>query len=347
MFVLIVPTYRSDLQVLANLAYLAALAGEDLGVVISDCSGDAAKREYLSRLASANPHVRVILNDWKVPLFADVCRAVLQDAGSAEFVGICGDDDYVTLTYIRHSLTLLRDDPGVVCSYGSFIVCQSSQNIFVQSPSVMAERAAERISAGFNPNSFNTAWFAVFRRQALVPWTAFCANHPLMAPFFDFIHYISLLAQGKVKTHNLGYYFWTAENWDTPEKNWKSRSRYYAVAGVPDKFVYFHDLHFATECANYLLGKHSPLVDPQERLSCAQVAWDICINRFRIDLGNNRQFFRELLGGRPAPVEALHDIVNLQSCAGTSRIDWFATILGVFSADCASRYRQFDFGISN
>jgi hypothetical protein len=203
----------------------------------------------------------------------------------------------------------------------------------------------DRLRNGFTPTVYNTFFFAVFRREAMLPWASFCIDHPLIASFFDFIHCISLMAQGKVVAHDQGHYLWTAENWDTPEKKLRSLEHHFSDAGVSRSFSAFNDLHFAMEGANFLLGRHSPLKTSEEKSACAQIVWDRCMDRFRTDLIKHQDLFQRLIGQRPAAVEALLGLFRIQACDDSRRIDYFAEILACFSEPLAERYRVFDFGL--
>jgi hypothetical protein len=243
---LLVPTYRTTPQILANLAYLAALSSHDIRVFISDCSGDATKREHVMRLRDAHPLCDVRIRPQRTPLYRDVV-GLLETASSYPYVAICADDDYVSLDYLVHSIDVLEQDRAAVCSSGNYLIWNSNGTIQRASRDSTEHSPLARLQKSFDPNRFDTVFFAVFRRSAMTPWLNFCKGHPMIGPFFDFIHYWSLLAQGTVRCHQKGFYLWTGENWDTTDSNYRSRARYYKDIGLPDVFASFHDLHFAIE----------------------------------------------------------------------------------------------------
>lgn len=345
MLSLIVSTYRSDRQVEANLAYLDTFADEDLHIVFSDCSGDPKKHEYLLRLSAENPCIKAILHPARVSLYSDISSLIRLHTADSEYIAICGDDDYVSLDYLRHSLSVLKAQKQAVCSLGNYIICLSNKSTAIDSRSFMENSALERVRNGFTPKAYNTFFFAVFRHKALLPWANFCADHPLIAGFFDFIHCISLLAQGKIIAHDHGHYLWTGENWETAEKQMDSRERHYQAAGVPRNFYTFHHLHFAMECVNFLLGRHSPVKDNNEALACAQIAWDRCMELYKKDVRLNEATYLQLLKHRSQAIEALRHLIHLPACNDPQRIACFVEILSCFSVPMAQRYREFDFGL--
>lgn len=341
MLYIIVSTYRDSLQVIATLSYLISIASEDIHIIISDCSGSQSKMAFIKNIEQQNPFVSVLINDNRVPLYKDISSIIIEKTAPDSFISIVGDDDIFSLDYIIHSADLLQKNIGAVCSYGNYIVCQTNQNIFIDSRNALENIATERIKKGFNPNYFNTMFFAIFRHSALMPWANFTQNHPIPAVFFDFIHNLSLMAQGKIMTHHHGHYLWTGENWDTPEKNQQSRIRHYQTIGIHENFHLFHDLHFAVECANFLLGKYSPVTDSSEKEACAQIAWERCIERFRPMVQQNEGLFVHILSPHPKAVESLKQLYHLTHCNHSQRTAWFANIVEVFSADIANRYRLF------
>ena len=332
---LLVPTYRHSPQIAANLTYLAALSCPDIRVFISDCSGDADKHSYLRRLQADHPFLQVIVRPQRVQLYADVA-ALLETVEAYRYVAICGDDDYLSLDYLTQSVDVLEHDSATVCSYGNYLVWLN-KNIFLGSPDVTELSPVARLAHGFDPNRYNTLFFAVFRRSAMAPWLNFCNGHPMPGPFLDFIHYWSLLAQGKVRCHQRGFYLWTGENWETPDSYQRSRARYYAAVGLPDAFEPFHDLHFAVEGLHFFLGEHSPITDRNTRIACAQIVWSRCMSRFRLYFSHHDRCLEAL---RPAPLalDAVRHLVREATLDVDRIIDWFTTVVAMFSEPHANAY---------
>lgn len=334
---LLVPTYRNTPQILANLTYLAALSSQDIRVYIFDSSSDATKREYVLRLRDAYPFCDVSIRPQRTPLYPEVMR-FLEIAGSYPYVAICADDDYMSLDYVVQSVDVLERDSAAVCSYGNYLVWLSKRSIFLDSRDVTESSPVTRLAHGFDPNRFNTMFFAVFRRNAMTPWLNFCKGHPMAGPFLDFIHCWSLLAQGTVRCHQSGFYLWTGENWDTWNSNLRSRVRYYNAVGLPEAFTPFHDLHFAVEGLHFFLGEHSPITDQDTRMACAQTVWSRCMGRFCKDVQLHRQKYLDLLRHSPQSLQALHTLVQPSNSSPAMLIDQFVTIIEAFSKQHAQRY---------
>jgi hypothetical protein len=333
---LLVPSYRNTPQILANLAYLAALSSSKMHVWISDCSADKEKQDYLKRLKNEHPFVRLLLRPKRVPLYPDVAAA-MNEMQSYAYASICADDDYVSLPYLEGSIDILESDPACVCSFGNYVGWINGslgQDVWETSDA----SPVARLQRAFKPGSFNRLFFAVFRRGAMQPWIDFCHGHPLIGAFFDAIHFCSLVAQGQVRQHGNGFYFWTGENWDTQEKNFESQSRYYRDAGLPGDFAAFHDLHFAMEGINFFAGEHSPISDLNTRLACAQAVWAGCMTVFRERVNAREDVYFQRLVGSPKAIEALRFLLETENYAVRQALVAFEAILAAFSAPVAEQY---------
>jgi glycosyltransferase domain-containing protein len=334
---LLIPTYRNSTQNIATLSYLSTFSSPDLHVFISDCSLNPEKHQQLKVLENLHEFVKIIYQTENIPLYRDVVN-MLEVTKDYDFVGIVPDDDYVSLSYIQKSIDTLQQSDDCVCSYGNYLIYQSNGSAFRDSRSAIEETARDRVNTGFNPNYFNTMFFAVFRRSAMQSWMNFCKDHPMISSFFDFLHCLSLMAQGKVICHTEGNFLWTGENWDTPEANGKTRARYYTQIGLSEEFAYFHDLHFAVEGVNFLTGKHSPLSDPVEKVACAQVVWSRCMERFKNDVYRNSTLFEQCLGASPFAIQALNNLLAQEQCDEKNILRWFSEILSVFSFQKSQEY---------
>jgi glycosyltransferase domain-containing protein len=334
---LLIPTFRSSKQNIATLNYLSKFSSSDLNIIISDCSKNPKKHEELKIIEAQNPFVKIIYQTENVPLYYDIVN-MFENTNSYDYVGIFPDDDYVSLSYIEKSIAILKKENDCVCSYGNYLIYQTNGAVFRDSRSALEETGPARLKTGFNPNYFNTMFFAVFQRSAMEPWINFTKNHPLISSFFDFLHCASLMAQGKIITHTDGQFLWTGENWDTPEANGLTRERYYIQVGLPASFALFHDLHFAVEGVNFFMGKHSPISDDETRIACAQIIWDRCIQRFKNDVFQNPVAFEQALQSSPTAIQALNSLLNQNNCDSKNILFWFTEILNVFSIEKSKRY---------
>jgi len=333
---LLVPTYRKTPQIMANLAYLAALSSPNLHVWISDCSADREKKNYLNRLKSQHPFVKLLFHKQRVPLYRDVA-ASLALMQSYNYLSICADDDHVSLPYLEGSIEVLESDSSCVCSFGNYLLWLNG-SVYFQAVNATDSSPVIRLQQAFDANAFNRLFFTVFRRSAMQPWINFCTGHPLIGAFFDALHHCSLLAQGTVRHQISGFYLWTGENWDTDEKNHEARKRYYADVGLDPEFANFHDLHFGVEGINFFVGEHCPISHLGTRLACAQTIWSSCMASFKEQVLRVEPGYSEALAVSPLAVDALHFLLQKENCDDRQILDAFEAILAVFSAPLAKTY---------
>jgi hypothetical protein len=332
----LVPTLRKSPQVMANLSYLAAISSERCRVMISDCSTDPEKHAYLVKLQELHPLLQLALRAESTPLYQDIAES-LPMAAPSRYTAICADDDLMSLDYLLRSVEMLERDSTAVCSYGNFLSWRGGQ-LFIERLESPEPTPVARLQNAFNPSSFNSLLFTVVRRAAMQPWVDFCKDHVMIGPFFDFVHFWSLLAQGKILCHPKGFYLWTGENWDSPEKNFATRARYYTRVGLHDAFTLFHDLHFAVEGLNFLLGRYSPIVDVHARVPCSQIVWSRCMERFRQRLKTDEPRYFGVLRNNAHAIDALRLLLQQNSCEDPRIIEWFSAVVAAFSPALARRY---------
>src|SRR5262249_37361079 len=152
-------------------------------------SADTEKHAFLERLKTSHPFVDLLLQTDRQPLYRDVC-GLLDATKSYRYVCICADDDHMSFEYLQHSIDALERDATAVCSYGNFLSFRGGQ-FFVEHLTSLEPSPVVRLENAFNPRSFNSLFFTVVRRSAMQPWADFCRDHPLIGPFFDFVHFWS------------------------------------------------------------------------------------------------------------------------------------------------------------
>jgi glycosyltransferase domain-containing protein len=336
---LLIPSFRSEKQNLATLAYLASFANPELHVIISDCSLNNEKHDYLKKLSANNQHVMVLYQSTKYSLHQDMVN-LLDYAIDYKYTAVVPDDDYVTYSYIEEAIKVLDNNPECVCSYGNYIIYQSNGNAFRDSRDSLDNSPINRIKNGFNPNYFNTMFFSVSRRSAMQPWVNYCKNHCMIAAFFDFLHCISMMAQGKIMCHQKGHFLWIGENWDTPEKNAQTRASYYRQTGLNEDFCIFHDLHFGVEGVMFINGKDFPMLNAQAKKECAEIIWNICMTRFKQALNAQPEIFNNAIKKSDQAVGALNYLLQPNICHDPRLLEWFLIIVECFSLNLSQSYRN-------
>jgi len=336
----LVTTHRTNPETLANLAYLAACSRADLPVYIGDNSALATKHEQLLALARSFPHVHLLLYPTNVGAFQNFLN-LLEASKPHPLLAFATDDDRVSLTYIDRGFSDLRADASVSRSAGLMIRVQSDGRVEVDPKASLAKSPSARIAEYFNPNSFNTIYYSVFRRADISPWLAFRHQHPLPGIFFDFLVTLSTLAAGKFVRHSEGHHLYHSENWDQPQVNHNSIAASYLSLGLPAEFSFFHDFHFAVECLNFFLGRNSPVREKEEALRCADIAWSRCFSRYVATHVASEQVFEALIKRDPVISVGMQKLISQGRVSVEEVLSLFLLILSVFSSDLCERYRKY------
>ncbi|MBC8126641.1 MAG: glycosyltransferase [Gloeobacteraceae cyanobacterium ES-bin-144] len=334
---ILVPTHRDTLLARATLSYLAHFACDSNRVIIADNSTNPEKHDFLRHLVREHPQVQLHLHSDNIGGMKNL-GYLLEHSADSDFVALCSDDDHLSLEFVTSSLEIIDKNPKASGVAGHLLALHSNGSCSSENFSLTSGESFSRLSTWFDPNTFNLVLYSVFRRSALQPWVDFCHKHPMRAAFFDFLITISAFSRGQLLRHAKGAYLWSAGNWDTPEINFNSRTRWYKDIGMPEQFTMYFDLHFAVECAAFLLGRHSPVIETEQRGRCANVLWERCMNRFRQAVMQNESAFIAPLAHCPDAFEALKILFNHQSEPDAALLMLFPRVIAAFSPEIAEKY---------
>ncbi len=336
----LIPTYRFDARARHTIAATASLASEDIAVVIADNSEKPEKWEYLRKLKELHSNVHVFCHKQNIGAGSN-WRFLLEQA-SLEFYLFVGDDDFCTPQYVETALRLLQSDEEASAAAGGFLMV-TADNRMLGANRGRTEKAAYDRCAGFLIGGGNSLPNSMGRRSAVQPFLEYNDHHPLKASFFDWIMAYTLLAKGTYRTEDRGYYLYDVSNWQTPESAWSSNARFYAAAGLPEAFTWFHELYWAVEFAHFFRGAYSPVEDRNETLRCAQFFYRDRIQVFRQywehpSLGDE---LRKAVSHRAQAMEGLNALSSNDDALHPRLFDWFNAVLATFDATCALAYSDY------
>jgi hypothetical protein len=334
---ILIPTYRTTKEVLANLSYITTCSNPELPVYISDNSADPEKHRFLKKLASIHPDVVLLLNKENIGAFPNIIN-LLDASKEKSILAFTTDDDRISLSYITRGIQDLRLNANVARSAGMLLRIQADGKISEDTSESLSDSPDHRFSEFFNPNSFNQIFYSPFRRKDIQSWLDFCLEHPLHGPFFDFLLTLCTLSAGKFLRHREGHYIYFSENWDEPSVNQNSRVRAYEALGLPAAFSLFHDLHFGVECLNFLLGKHSPIKEKDTAMKCARITWQRCTGRFALAYRSQREQYINVFAGAPQIIEAADLLSSDKQISIEIILDSFINLLECFSVPISQRY---------
>ena len=337
---ILVPTYRFDARARYTLAGMAALASDEIGVVIADNSESRSKWDFLHKLGGISSNIHVFCH--KTNIGASRNWSFLLDRATAPFYLFVGDDDVCTPEYVQAGLDVLRQDAAVCAAAGRFLMVTSVSGISAANGARMEATPGERC-LNFPIGGGNSLPNSIARRKAIEPYLAYERCHPLKASFFDWIMSYVLLLQGKYCTLDKGMYLYDVSNWESGDAYWKSNAKFYLAAGFPESFTVFHELYWAVELAHFFRGAYAPLSDAGQRRDCAQVLYLDRMGHFRRMLASsqNARTIDGLVSKSPRAATAFHELTSNDDALHPKLFDWFAQIIGIFDGNCAAAYLDF------
>lgn len=317
---LVMPTHRADALAMSRCLHLASLAGDALEVVISDNSGDAAKRERLAALAG--PAVRVVAN---APCTAAENFAAGFAASSGKFVHFVADDDFILPTGVRRLVKALHSpaaaDPDVVAFAGEYLLESEAGVRHVAVDTLGHPDPVARMRA-FLGASMGVLFYSAIRREFLRLQFALLGSLPIAASHHDQLMCALLVASGRVVPVPGTVYVYDETQWKEYDDALESDRRVYRAAGLPAAIDRLHWLLAAVEGATLLA---SPAVAPaigEGGDALARLWWDEMLRRVQADAresgsapgpaGDDARALRErwLREARFDPAATLDDVVG-------------------------------------
>lgn len=337
---ILVPTYRFDAQAKHTLSATASLATEDFSVVIADNSGSAEKLSFLRKLEGLHSNIHIYQHAKDIGAFGN--WRFLFDQTALKYCLFVGDDDVCTPAYVESAYDLLEQHADASAAAGSFAMIDSA-NRMQSANRGRFEAAADERCINFRIGGGNSLPNSMARRAALEPFMDYILGHPLRASFFDWMMAYTLLGAGKYLTTEEGCYLYDVSNWDSSEACWRNDAKFYVAAGLPASFTAFHDLYWAVETAHFFCGTYSPVVDTQQRITCARVLYANRLEAFRYAYGNaaRRVLLEQQIAHHDGAVAALGRLVANDDALRVEVFDWFSTVLGAFDPSCALAYLDY------
>ena len=337
---ILVPTYRFDARARHTLAATAALANDDVAVLIADNSENREKWTYLEKLSKLHSNVHLFCHKKNIGAFRN-WTFLFQKTDLDSYL-VVSDDDFCTPAYVECGLRLLQQHADASAAAGSFLMVTSSNKLALANSARMEATAYERCT-NFRIGGGNSLPNSMARRSAVQPFLEYINSHPLRASFFDWFMAFMLLSQGKYYTENAGQYLYDISNWEDGRNCWDSNAKFYVAAGLPESFTWFHELYWGIESVHLFTGAYSPIADTQQRRDSAQFFYVNRIGEFRRLMANppSASTIERLVSHRVDAVEALRALVANDDAFHPLLFSWFARILAAFDAECALAYADY------
>jgi GT2 family glycosyltransferase len=359
---IVIPTARWTPMARSVIGSMIGVANEEICVLIADNSENAEKRAFLENVRAINPHILAVAHAKNIG--AQNNFHYLYDwSRHIEFLAQTADDDWVSPTYFVDAYRLLLDNPGIACAeVGSTLVDMGDHKLINASqPSMRGKTPLERMRK-WNGMAPRVTMYNVSQRATVEAAVQYLRDTPLPGMnMFEDIWELNRLALGDfVVQPGSGCLVHRPEYSSIVGDR---EGRFYNLlcrdVGLSYPALHFMWLSSAVQCAIFLLGKHSPISDPQQRRACAQHVFEhIYKMSFLPSLAAtlNKQSVAAQIKSAP---QVLDGIVMYCSPPFSHKpvfsrelLDWFISLIRLFesepargSARLSERFAQFVGGL--
>ncbi|MCZ4330206.1 glycosyltransferase [Castellaniella denitrificans] len=272
-FAILIPTARWDFKVRAILASLIGVAGGDVVVLISDNSEITEKHEFLMNIKNINNNIFFYAHKKNIGAI-DNFYFLHQWCANVEFSAIMADDDFVSPEYYLDAYnSFLKNGRASCISAGAVFVDFGNRQFHkINQPTMEGECPIDRIRY-WNGWAPRVTMYDVSRRVTLNPAIDFLINTPLQGlTLMESIFELSRLSQGDFhqlsgKGFFVHYPFHGGGGGEEFDRFYKLL---FEGVGLKFPMVYFMKLSTAVQCAVFLQGRFSPIVDENQKKICAQ-----------------------------------------------------------------------------
>lgn len=341
---ILLPTVRWTAMARSVIAALVGVANEDVAVLIADNSENADKRAFLQHICQLNPYIFVVAHEKNIGAFPNIlylfdwCKAV-------PFCAMMADDDWMSPNYYTEAMQVLRNAPNAMCAeVGTTFVDMAGNGDFnqISQASMQGHLAIERIKQ-WNGITQRVTMYNVSRRSALDYALWFYRHTPLNGYMLaEDLWELSRLARGDFirQKGSACFVHFPANESRTGDSTERLYQLLHKDSGLQFPFIYFSALSTAIQCAIFLMGRYSPIVNVEQRRVCGQYVFkhifaDCFLPVFAQE--HSRQLAAQLFAQHPkvmagflkftqAPFSRQPDFAY----DGYEIIDWFVEIVQVF-----------------
>jgi Glycosyl transferase family 2 len=191
----LLPSHRSGLTAISRIAQVCSWAGPNIEVIVRDNSGDAEKREVISRFQSE--YCKVICVDPCKPLenFSTLLRLAKGD-----FIFWPADDDFSFDRAIRGVSDVLEQsgkDPSVAGVTGHYVVETSLGSSIARYDNVDSDDPVARVAGYLSYGGPNVITYSAVRREMVERTYKLLTSMPFYLSFHDQIQSLLFVASGK------------------------------------------------------------------------------------------------------------------------------------------------------
>jgi hypothetical protein len=227
---ILIPTHRADLLTCSRLAQACSWASPRVEVVIRDNSGDAAKRDLLTRFAREHCNIAFVDECGPMENYAETLKLA-----RGEFVFCIADDDLGfdrAITALPDVIAKAGDDRTIAGITGLYAVETSEKSAIGGYNELDSDDPAVRLNAYLGFGGPNLLIYSPIRRALISRVFAFVHGMPFSFSFHDQIVCMLYLLNGKFMKLNRLLYLYDNSEWETAEKSQKRDLDFYRAAGL-------------------------------------------------------------------------------------------------------------------
>lgn len=332
----LLPTHRTSLAAISRIAQVCSWASPDIEVIVRDNSGDAAKRDLISRFQGN--HCQVVTADPCEPLenFSELLRLAKGD-----FIFCPADDDFSFDRAIEAAAGLIKqfgNDPSVAGIAGQVVIEASNGSAIVSYPDIDSDDVVARISGYISFGGPNVFLYSVIRRETFQGVMSFMNSMPIFLSFHDQIQSLLFLLSGKFIQLPRLLYAYDIGVWEARETSQQRDIAYFTAAGLDPAINVLQWLLCAFEGAVLMRNAR---IFPDYPMAQRQVMADRWFSaRFAAFVRDKRSTFGSQYGDEAERIRAKLLMSTGQLTFQHLLIEICNTI-ALFSNDKAKRYYEF------
>jgi glycosyltransferase involved in cell wall biosynthesis len=329
---ILIPSYNKDLLAYSRIAQACSWATRDVEVIVRDNSGDAFKRDLLTKIK--RDHCNIVSTD---PCESHENFMETLKLARGDFVFFLADDDFCfdrAIAAIAMATKEIVNDHSMAGITGALVIDGSQGSAVVGYQDLDSSDAAARLSGYLNFRGPNVA----VRRSLALRTFKLMDSMPFHFSFHDQIVSLLYLLGGKFFNLKRLMYLYDAGGWETRDTAQKRDLRYYTAAGLNQAINKLHWLLCGFEGAMIVLNfQLTTGCSAEQRQEMAGRWLAIMFSRF---VGVDRQSF-----GSPFSDDADRLCKKWKSNSAHLLLDQILVdiceFVALFSKDDARRY--FDF----
>ncbi|MBS4019524.1 hypothetical protein [Azonexus hydrophilus] len=352
---ILIPTVRWNPRAKALLATCAAIANDEIRVIIGNNSNIPEKKDFLEQLCLSNPFVTAITHPEDIGASANFFFLYDQSKGF-EYCALIGDDDWMTPCYFPAALASLKHNPAASCCETGAALADFGDGKYtdISQPSMTGKNMLERLSSWSAVNARVTMYNASRRNTVQAALDYLNATPVQGLTMTENLLELSRLAQGDfvripASSYFIHYPAHAAKTGDPSERFYKLLCR---DAGLSRAALDFMDMSSAIQCAMFLMGKYSPIKNDDEKYACGQAAFQHIYTQQFLPKFQTQENKAQILGNisDPALMRRMQEFISPAFAAKPvihdDLITLFTDLLAHFQADLskpaiAQRFKDF------